>query len=816
MQYIGEHLFPGQLGHFFIVLSLVASLVATFAFYKANKAQQASLAEQKQSWLRLARAAFLLETISVIAIFGILYYLISHHNFEYKYVWQHSDTKLETKYLLSCFWEGQEGSFLLWAFWHCVLGWVLIWKSKEWEAGVMTVVSFAQFALATMVLGIYFFGSKVGSNPFVLLRNEMDAPIFSMPDYLSKIKDGTGLNSLLQNYWMVIHPPILFLGFASTIVPFAFAYAGLVNNNHQWTKPVLPWASFSVGILGLGIMMGAMWAYESLSFGGYWAWDPVENASLVPWLTLVSGLHTNLIYRNSQYSLRSSYFFYIISFLLILYSTFLTRSGILGDTSVHAFTDLGMNWQLLIFILVFLLPAFYWYIRRYKTIPAIVKEESSYSREFWMFIGALVLFLSAVVITIITSLPVFNKIVHHFGFLQRIFKNAFSQPEDVERTHNTVQIFVAIVIGLLTATTQYFRYKDTPKALFGKKILVPTAIALVLSLAASIGGSINYDKNGPVFLVAVHMAIFAAVYAIVANAAFIWVGLRGKLKIAGASVAHIGFGMILLGILISSGKKNIMSWNKTGMQAVVDAKQGNPAENTTLFKGIATPMDDYMVTYADDTLNPDDGKRYFKIDFKHKQNGSSFSVYPDLIRNNKGNEGFSANPDARHYFTKDVFVYLTHYEGSTNKEDTASFKSFDIKKGDTVAYSNGFIILNDVVTNPDDQKDKYSNNELAMFMNMTVISTQGSRYKATPGFALQGNTLRSIPDSVTAQGLTIRFNKLVDQASGKLQIGVKESSKPVELITLKVLAFPMVWILWMGVVVMVIGCGMSVYQRISK
>ncbi|HNE93059.1 MAG TPA: cytochrome c biogenesis protein CcsA, partial [Chitinophagaceae bacterium] len=292
MKYIGEHLLPGQIGHFFIVLSLVASLVATFAFYFASKQ---NILEVKKSWLKFARIAFLLESISVLAVFVLLYYIISHHLFEYKYAWQHSDKQLQLEYLLSCFWEGQEGSFLLWSFWHCVLGWILIWKAKDWEAGVMTVVSFAQFCLATMTLGIYFFGHKVGSNPFALLRNEMDAPIFANANYLEFVKDGNGLNALLQNYWMVIHPPILFLGFASVLIPFAFAFAGLMSKKHDWIKPALPWASFSAAALGLGIMLGAMWAYESLNFGGYWAWDPVENASLVPWLTLVAGLHTNLI-----------------------------------------------------------------------------------------------------------------------------------------------------------------------------------------------------------------------------------------------------------------------------------------------------------------------------------------------------------------------------------------------------------------------------------------------------------------------------------------------------------------------------------------
>ena len=167
------------------------------------------------------------------------------------------------------------------------------------------------------------------------------------------IKDGNDLNPLLQNYWMVIHPPVLFLGFASTIVPFAFAIGGLWTKRFtEWTKAALPWALFSAGMLGLGIMMGAAWAYESLNFGGYWAWDPVENASLVPWLVLVAGVHTLLIYRHTGNALRTTYLFFILSFLLVLYSTYLTRSGDLQDTSVHAFTGDGITkWHLRVFLL---------------------------------------------------------------------------------------------------------------------------------------------------------------------------------------------------------------------------------------------------------------------------------------------------------------------------------------------------------------------------------------------------------------------------------------------------------------------------------
>jgi len=324
MDYIGENRLPGQLGHFFIVLSMMASLLAAVAFFLSAKSK---IPEQTQSWKKLGRIAFLTQVFSIFAIFTILFYIIHNHLFEYHYAWKHSSRSLEFKYLLACFWEGQEGSFLLWTLCHSILGAILIKRSGEWEAPVMSVLSLVQFALGTMVAGIYIFGWKMGSNPFILLRDsgifdnapgmhvnfDLSQPV--RPDYMNSIKDGNDLNPLLQNYWMVIHPPVLFMGFASTTIPFAFVIAGLWTKKFgEWTKPALLWALFSAAVLGVGIMMGGQWAYESLTFGGYWAWDPVENASLVPWMILVSGIHTLLIYRHTGHSLRATYLFFILSF----------------------------------------------------------------------------------------------------------------------------------------------------------------------------------------------------------------------------------------------------------------------------------------------------------------------------------------------------------------------------------------------------------------------------------------------------------------------------------------------------------------------
>ena len=803
MDYTGEHLLPGILGHFFIILSLVASLVATFAYFKTTRSKNEA---DVSSWKTMARGAFLVEVLSVFAIFGILFYIIYNHLFEYKYAWQHSSRTLEVKYLLSCFWEGQEGSFLLWSIWHCVLGSILIRKARNWEAPVMTVVSFAQVCLATMIAGIYFFNWRMGSNPFVLLRNEMDAPIFSQPNYLSLIKDGNDLNPLLQNYWMVIHPPVLFLGFASTIVPFAFAIAGLwTKKTGDWTKPALPWALFSAAVLGTGIMMGGRWAYESLNFGGYWAWDPVENASMVPWLTLIGGIHTLLIYKHTGHSLRATHFLFLITFNLVLYSTFLTRSGVLGDTSVHAFTDLGMNFQLLAFLFVFLIPSFVFYAIRYKSIPHIVKEEQTSSREFWMFIGSLIFFLTALFITTATSLPVINK----------IFGSNFTMGEDAVFSYNRVIIFVAIIIGILTAVIQYLKYKQTDLKFFRKKIIAPTIISLIISTLALAFGNINYQEHGLGFLGAIWFAMVCSIYAIIANVSYVWIGMKGKLKLSGGSISHLGFGLMLAGILISSSKKEVLSWNTSGIFVQLGEKNkitGEPGENLTLVKGLPTTMGNYNVTYESDSVHPEKPLWYYKIHFKNKTGNEQFTLMPNAFVNYKGNQGLMANPAARHYWDHDIFTYITSLPDPEKNKDTATFKPQSLKKGDTAFYSNGYYILEDLTSQTNIPAGGLAPDDKVFTATIKVFSKNNTSYISKPFLINKGGSLYPIQDTVTSENLIFQLTKADNNAA---ELGVRESNSIMQYITLKAYKFPFINLLWAGVLIMVTGITVSIVRRVQ-
>lgn len=805
MYYIGEHLFPGQLGHFFLVLSFVASLVATYAFACSSNALQP---ESAASWKKLGRIAFIIDAVAVFGAFAALYYIISQHYFEYYYAWNHSDKSLAPKFLLSSIWEGQEGSFLLWGFWQAVLGLTLMRTTGKWEAPVMTVMSFAQVVLATMILGVYVFDLKIGSNPFLLTRQNFgDLPVFNRADYMTlpRFADGNGLNQLLQNYWMVIHPPILFLGFASTVVPFSYAIAGLWKKDFGgWSKVALPWSLFSAAVLGLGIMMGAKWAYESLNFGGYWAWDPVENASLVPWLVLVAGIHTQIIYNATGHSLRTTYLFYILSFLLVLYSSYLTKSGDLQETSVHAFTDMGMNWQLRSFMFVFLIPAFILYGIRYKQIPTIQKEENTWSREFWMFIGSLVLFLASLAIIVPTSFPIFNK----------LFNTNLAIGSDQEFAYNRIQVFVAIIIGLITAVSQFLKYKNTEKSAFLKSLLIPTAIALVVSLASSIFGDVNYSKFGIGFQVAIHIALFASVYALVANAAYIWSGLKGNLKAAGGAVAHVGFAMFLVGVLISSAKKEVLSINRLNPVNFGKDSKEKGEENLTMFQGIRTDMGNYWATYVSDSSTHEGKFRYFHILMEQKDGRESFVLFPDLIKNTKGQMGYSNNPDAKHYLHKDIFSYISYTDKMTEGEDTTQYMNSTVSIKDTLFYSQGILILDTVGLNLKNSRMDFGGRDTAIVANIRVIPMNGGKEQlAQPYLMVQNDQLVHVPDTLIAKGMAVSLNRFMD--GRKVEIGVKESSRLTPFVTLKVLQFPMINLVWLGTLIMIAGFIISMLRRIK-
>ncbi len=771
IQYIGEHLLPGQIGHFAIILGFVAGLLAATAYFFAT--QRAALPEAA-SWRRLGRVAFLVHGAGVLGVIGMLFFVMTKQYYEYQYVWAHVSDELPFKYVFAAFWEGQEGSFLLWMFWHVVLGLLLIGSARQWESPVMAVLALVQVFINSMLLGVYFGDIKIGSNPTLLLRDTLDAPLFANADYVNLIK-GNGLNPLLQNWWMTIHPPTLFLGFASTTVPFAFAIAGLWTRQHtQWLQPAMPWALMSGAILGTGIVMGGAWAYEALSFGGYWAWDPVENMSLVPWLILIGGIHTNLIARSTGHSIRSTYVYYLLTFLLILYSTFLTRSGVLGETSVHAFTEMGLEWQLVAFIAAFFILSAVLLTLRYREVPTPAKEEATASKEFWMFIGTLVLLFSALLITASTSLPVYNKIVQFFqpGFEGRVITDQVAH-------YNKNQIWIGIFIGLLSGITQYLRFREMNWQTQRRKFLLHAGGALVVASVLTLLTTLWIQAKAWQYA----LLLFAGIFAVVTNVDYIVSFLRGNLKAGGSALSHIGFGLMIVGVMASGLNKRYISSNPFVMEGIIEDAEADAKErNIMLFKGTPMTMSGYEVTYTKDTLV--DFTRTYTVNYKrYNQQGAvteEFNLYPNILYEKTFSKIAASNPSTRRYWDRDIFTHIRSLAGvemnlelRQQREDSLNYQPYELRPGESVQFldtvkirnRDTFVLkqfdlralgLNFQPTHPDYQPEP---GDLRISAIVQVQrEDDDSTYTVEPMLALRGRLVYSYPAQINEISTRVRLN----------------------------------------------------------
>ena len=761
ISYIGETLWPGSLGHFCIVLGFVSAIIGVIAY--ALQVKQDKAESSNQNWRSLGRLAFTIHSISTFVIIALLFYMMGSRLYEYQYVFNQVNDDLPHRYIFSAFWGGQEGSFLLWMFWHCVLGLVLIFKAGTWEAPVLATLSAIEAVLSSMLLGVYLpWGdeqAKIGSSPTSLFRDVMDAPIFANADYLSMI-EGRGLNPLLQNYWMTIHPPTLFLGFASVAIPFCYAVAGLWTGKHkEWLNPALKWSLFSCAIFGTGILMGAAWAYEALSFGGYWAWDPVENASLVPWLFLVAGLHTNLIANATGHSIRATYILYLLGFVFVVYSTFLTRSGILGETSAHAFTEMGLEWQLAGFVGLFALLGAFFLIKNYKSIPSPQKEEKFTSKEFWMYIGSIVLFFSGVLIIGATSLPVFNKIYQYIGDPE-FAGYAITDPEE---HYNRYQLWIGVFMGLISGVAQMLRYRalnwENKKSSFYKELGGSLLVAGVLTALIGSGLRVMSFQYG--------LLLFAGIFTIVSNLYYLFKKGKANTSLLASSVSHIGFGIMIIGILYSGINKDYITHNPFVMKDIVaDEKLRN---TVTLFKGEKMFSKNYWMTYLSDTL--EGNVRTYDINFKKIDDQENvieeFNLNPTTVYTNDFKSVAANNPSTNHYFNKDIFMvvaglprHLHDVEFAQEMEDTLNYQNYLAPLNDTFKSERNIGQITSLTFQPNHKDLDPEEYDLVMGVNVKMQDTLGKITKnLQPALALKGGLIYQFPEHVDDLNMRLKIDE---------------------------------------------------------
>ncbi len=513
-----------------------------------------------------ARLFTIIMAAAVLAASAFQMRNILTHQFQYEYVTNFSDRSLPPLLLAATFWGGQAGSLLLWSAWTVIFALVLILglRRSAWEPYVLA--SYLIVAICITVI-------TLAARPFTMLPWTP--------------ADGNGLNPLLQNYWMAIHPPILFAGFTTMAGPFVFAVAALWQRDYDgWVRLARPWTLLAWASMGAGLALGGFWAYESLGWGGFWGWDPVENSSLIPWLFTSALLH-GLILQGSRGSFkRGNLALAIVGYLTVVYSTFLTRSGLWGKVSVHSFVELGLLNYLLAFILIFAALGFGMLAWRWRDIGRRVLYISVLSREFGLLISISLFVAVALIVGIGTSMPVISLLP---GFTSQVIV-------DLSWYGPTVAPFGLVLLLTMAVgpllSWQRSKYGSLRRALRWPALL--TGIALFIALLLNI--------TYPVGL----LFLGTAVFAVAANAVVvrrIW--RAGPLKLGGY-LSHIGVGLLFVGIVGTSLYKQTAS-----LQLVQDVPQTVFGRQFT-FRGMGVPDDDPLGRRAVqiEVTNPADGSTW--------------------------------------------------------------------------------------------------------------------------------------------------------------------------------------------------------------
>jgi len=432
-----------------------------------------------------------------------------------------------------------------------------------------------------------------------------------------------------------------------------------------------------------------------------------------------------------------------------------------------------------------------------------------------MFMGSLLLFLSALFISIITSIPVFNKTPLLNDLIIKIHGGPLALPEDPEFLYNKVMVMVAILLGLMTATAQYLKYKYTESNYFFKKIGIQTIAAALVAAIILYAYPLTLQKHGVGFLAAIYTAFACAIYSLIANAAYIWTGFKGNLKFAGGSVAHAGFALMLVGILISSSNKKVISdssVNGINLGAGTDPmskKQDDPKENLTLIRELPTTMSNYAVTYIGDSLGHEKGRKFYTLIFEDKKVKKSFALKPDVYVMKDNN--MSSNPDIKSFLDKDIFTYISYAINDKNDEDTTQFKVVEMKEGDTAFYSNGMFILNSVLKNPSEGRFHFTEKDAALVADISFISKDSMRYHAYPFIQVDSLGIYQLDDTVFAQNLFVKFSGVTEDR--KIKVGIKESNRLIDFVTIKAFIFPYINLVWLGLIIMITSLFISMANR---
>ncbi len=452
-------------GNFCLLFALCLSGYALFAALLGASQRQHRV-------VRSAEHAVYAAAGSITLAFASLLYLLLSNDFSVSHVANSSSRDLPLLYKISAVWGAHDGSMLLWVFFTALFCAVVVYQNRFRYRDMMPYV------LAVLMVDLCFFLALnlFLSNPFTeLVQVSSDG---TMQGFMPA--DGRGLNPLLQYWAMVIHPPILYLGFIGFLVPFAFAIGALATKQlgDTWIRTTRRWTLLTWLLLGTGLILGGKWAYVVLGWGGYWGWDPVENSSLMPWLVSTAFLHSVVVQERRGMLKVWNIILVILTYLLGIFGTFITRSGIVS--SVHAFADSKLGKFFILYMALVLLASIWLIIDRRSYLKSDRRLDSILSRESAFLFNNLVFVIACFAVLWGTMFPVISQLVRN------------TQITVGPPFFNNINVPIGLLLLLLTGVGPLFAWRKTSLESLKKAFFWPTVFSAIACIALLAGGMRNF------------------------------------------------------------------------------------------------------------------------------------------------------------------------------------------------------------------------------------------------------------------------------------------------------------------------------------
>ena len=714
-------------GQVLLVFSFLLAAAATAAYVPTLSTGSRS---------RLGQFLFGAHAATLVLALGLLATYFLQHRFEYEYVAHNSSRDLSPALTLAALWAGQEGSILLWAAIGALTGVFLSLQPGRLSAPAMAFAGVAQ---------LFMVGVLLIRSPFQML-----SPVPA---------DGVGLNPLLEDPWMVAHPPALFLGYAAMLPAFALGAAALIRGDYtEWNRRVWPWTLFAVVTLGTGIVLGGIWAYKVLGWGGYWGWDPVENASLIPWLLAVALLHGLLIQRTLGGAMtRTNLLLAALGWISVVGGTYLTRSGVLSDFSVHSFADNGLGPILTTFLLTFVLGSAALLAWRWRQVAPSRVEWMNVSRESALWLGLMTVTTLAVLVTAGTTMPLLTGLAG---------KPASVRPE----FYHAVVMPLALVMLLLMAVAPVLRWSKQAGTSWLHTLAVG-AVGGVLTLGAALSAGLR----DPLWL-----ALLAATGWMLGINCWMAINLFRRGWAYGAGyLGHAGVAVMAIGIAVSGG---------FGKTERVQLTQGEPRASLG-----------YQLTY---TGMKDEGRRGTAADIKIERGSWSTNARPRMMKSPRG-DGMMHTPaiDLSH----DIYVSPVEM-GGTQAPEHAHAEPVWLLKGEPATLGPASYVFRGF-------RMEHTGQQYVAYADVDV-TVGGRTIRVAPG--LKASAAGSEPISADVPGLGALVLARMDADRGRIAVLAPGGSAAVQMVVVDMSTKPLVNLVWVGALLMLVGTAMAGVRRAGE